>query len=65
MAFKSTTASNIIILKNLNIRQFRLKKENTCWQKLFTIWWGNLKTKVQIFDIKMQKVNINKAYDRY
>lgn len=51
MSGKSTIIGNINIFKDLNIGQQRLKKENSYWRKLFTIWWGNLKIEVQMFSV--------------
>lgn len=52
IVFKNTTTGNISVFKDLNIRQLGLKMEDTCWQKLLTIWWDNLKTEVQMLSIK-------------
>ncbi len=48
MASKSTMAGNISMFDDLNINQLGLKKKDPQFEKLLTIWWGDLKTEVQM-----------------
>lgn len=50
---------------DLNIYQCRLKKKDLWFGKLFIIWWGNLKTKVQILNMQKYGVGIDCSYDQY
>lgn len=63
MSSKSTTAGNINVFEDLNIDQLGLKKENLCWSELLTLWWGNLKTEVQMQGMKAHGIEMDRAYN--
>ena len=65
MASESTTAGNISVFEDLNINQLGLKKEDPQFGELLTIWWGDLKTEVQMLSMQGLGVGMDRAYDRY
>lgn len=46
IANKSITKSNISVFEDLFIGQLGLNKDNSCFEELFILWWGGLKTKI-------------------
>lgn len=52
MASESTTAGNISVFEDLNINQLGLKKEDPRFGELLTLWWGDLKTEVQMLSMQ-------------
>lgn len=65
MSNESTTAGNISVFEDLNIGQLGLDKDYLRFDELFTIWWGDLKTKVQMLGMKRLGVGSKQAYDQY
>lgn len=66
MASKSIITGNINIFEELHINQLgSLFKEDLRFRKLFTIWWGDLKTEVYILSIQKLGKGINQPYDHY
>ena len=65
MASKSTTTGNISVFEELNINQLGLAKDNLCFDELLYIWWGDLKTKVQMLSMQNHGLEMNRLYDRY
>ncbi|MCJ1471086.1 hypothetical protein MMC07_009734 [Pseudocyphellaria aurata] len=65
MFSESSTAGNILVFKDLNVIQMGIEKDDPRWDDWLTLWWGDLKTKIQMES--MQKVNVaaRKAYDCY
>ena len=51
MASKSTIAGNINVFKELNVNQLGLSKEDPQFGELLIIWWGDLKTEIQMLSI--------------
>ena len=49
---KSIMIDNISIFEDLNMNQLDLKKEDPRFGELFTIWWGDLKTEVQMLSMQ-------------
>lgn len=62
---KNTIVGNINVFKNLNIHQLRLSKEDPQFNDFFIIWWGNLKTEIQMLSIQAYRMGMDQAYDRY
>lgn len=65
MANESTTAGNISVFEDLNIYQLVLDKDDPHFGDLLTLWWGDLKTEVQMLGMKGIGVGSKQAYDRY
>lgn len=65
MTSESTTARNINVFEELNINQLSLAKDDFCFDKLFYIWWGNLKTEVQILSMQNYGLEIGYPYNQY
>lgn len=65
MANKSTTAGNISVFEDLVIYQLRMEKEDPRFSDLLTIWWGDLKTEVQMLGMKAPGTGMDCPYDRY
>lgn len=65
MASESTTTRNINIFKDLNINQLGLQKEESRFGELLIIWWGDLKTEVQMLSMQTYGIGMDRPYDRY
>lgn len=52
MSNESTTAGNISVFEDLNIGQLGLDKNDPRFDELLTLWWGDLKTEVQMLGMK-------------
>lgn len=52
MANESTTAGNISVFEDLVIGQLGLDKDDPRFGELLTLWWGDLKTEVQMLGMK-------------
>ena len=65
MASESTTAGNIGVFEYLNINQHGLEKDALKWEELPIIWWGDLKTEVQMLSMQNYGIGMNRVYDRY
>ncbi|MCJ1462378.1 hypothetical protein MMC07_000978 [Pseudocyphellaria aurata] len=65
MFSESSTAGNIAVFEDLNVNQMGIKKTERRWKDWLTIWWGDLKTEIQM--ISMQNINLTarQPYDRY
>lgn len=64
MASKSTTAGNMTVFEDLS-RQLGLSKEDPQFNNLLTIWWGDLKTEVQMLSMQSYGVDMDRVYDCY
>ena len=65
MANESTTAGNISVFEDLVIGQLGLDKDDPRFGELLTLWWGDLKTEVQMLGMKGLGVGNKRVYDRY
>lgn len=65
MANESTTAGNISVFEDLVIGQLGLDKDDPRFGELLTLWWGDLKTEVQMLGMKGLGVGNKRAYDCY
>lgn len=65
IASKSIISENISIFEDLNICQLELSKKYSQFNNLLTIWWGDLKTKVQMLSIQAYRVGIDPMYNCY
>ena len=65
MANESTTTRNISVFEELNIHQLGLAKDDSSFDKLLYIWWGDLKTEVQMLSMQNYGSRIDHLYDRY
>lgn len=63
MASESTIARNISIFEKLNINQLGLAKDDFCFDELLYIWWGNLKTEVQMLSMQNHRLGIDCPYN--
>lgn len=62
---KSSTASNIGVFEDLNVRQMGVEKDDPRWADWLTIWWKDLKTQVQMLAMQTVGIGMNRHYDRY
>lgn len=65
MASESTTAGNISVFNDLNINQLGLIKDDPRFNKFLYIWWGDLKTEVQMLSIQNYRIGMDRLYNRY
>lgn len=65
MASENTIAGNINVFEELNINQLGLSKEDPRFGELLTIWWGDLKTEVQMLSMQRLGKGMDRPYDRY
>lgn len=65
MANESTTAGNISVFEDLVINQLGLEKEDPRFSDLLTIWWGDLKTEVQMLGMKALGAGMDHRYESY
>lgn len=65
IASESITARNISIFKELNINQLGLVKDDSCFDEIFYILWGDLKTEVQIISMQNYRLKMDCPYDCY
>ncbi|MCJ1346491.1 hypothetical protein MMC31_004708, partial [Peltigera leucophlebia] len=65
MHSESTTVGNMAVFEDLTIHQMGLKKEDPCWGERLTLWWGDLKTEVQILSMQAHGVRMNRPYKIY
>ena len=65
MSNESTIAGNISVFEDLTIQQLGLDKDDSHFNELLTLWWGDLKTEVLILRMKRLGVRSKRAYDRY
>ncbi len=42
-----------------------INKSDTRWNELLTIWWGDLKTGVQMLGMQSNRYGMNLAYNQY
>lgn len=65
MASESTTADNISVFEDLNINQLGCDKGELRFEEYLTLWWGDLKTEVQMLGMQSLGAGCVQAYDRY
>ncbi len=65
MASESTTARNISVFEELNINQLGLAKDDPRFDELLYIWWGDLKTEVQMVSMQNYRLRMDRPYDGY
>lgn len=65
IANESTTTGNISVFEDLVIGQLGLDKDDPRFGELLTLWWGDLKTEVQMLDMKRLDVGNKRAYNCY
>lgn len=53
------------VFEDLVIRQIGLTKEDPRWAELLTLWWGDLKTEVQMISMQAHGVGMKRPFDRY
>lgn len=42
-----------------------IKKENLCWEDHLTIWWGDMKSKIQMLSIQGYGVGMDCFFEYY
>lgn len=65
MFSESSTAGSLSVFEDLNIVQIGLDKSDARWDDWLTLWWGDLKTEVQMLSMQAHGIRSNRAYDRY
>lgn len=65
MASKSTTAGNITVFKDLMEQMGLADHEDTRFEDQLIIWWGDLKTEVQMLSIQGHGIGAARAFDLY
>lgn len=60
---KSSTAGNISVFQDLNVDQMGIKKIDPRWNDWLTIWWGDLKTEIQMLSLQINGTDAHEAYD--
>lgn len=65
MHSESTTAGNIAVFEDLAIRQMGLTKDDSRWGDLLTLWWGDLKTEVQMLGIQSNGIGSKRPFESY
>lgn len=65
MASENITAGNISVFEELNINQLGLAKDDLCFHELLYIWWGDLKTEVQMLSMQNHVLGMDHPYDQY
>ena len=62
---ESSLSGNIGVFEDLNVIQMGIDKTDARWNDWLTIWWGDLKTEVQMLGMQSHGVGMDRAYDRY
>ena len=65
MASKSTIAGNISVFEDLNINQIGWDKDDPRFNEHLILWWGDLKTEVQMLSMQALGASCIRAYDCY
>ena len=65
MFSKSSTAGNIAVFEDLNVNQMGIEKIDAQWNDWLTIWWGDLKTEIQMLGLQVNGTGAHQAYNRY
>lgn len=66
MFSESSTVGNMSVFEDLNVNQMGIDKIDPRWDDWLTIWWGDLKTKVQMLSMQSHGMGIiDRSYDRY
>ena len=65
MASESITAGNISVFEDLNINQIGWDKDDPRFNEHLTLWWGDLKTEVQMLSMQALGASCIRAYDCY
>lgn len=62
---ESSTAGNMGVYEDLIIHQMGFDKNDKSFDEDLTIWWGDLKTEVQMLSMQAHGVGMDRPYDRY
>lgn len=62
---ESSTAGNMSVFEDLNVIQMGVDKTDPWWAEWLTIWWGDLKTEVQMLSMQSHGIGMNRPYDQY
>ena len=65
MFSESSLAGNQSVFEDLNVIQMGIDKSDARWDEFLTIWWGDLKTEVQMLSMQANGCGMDRAYDRY
>ena len=65
MYSESITAGKIAVFKDLAIRQISLSKNDLRWGDLLTLWWGDLKTEVQMLGMQTNGIGDKQPFESY
>ncbi|MCJ1471183.1 hypothetical protein MMC07_009831, partial [Pseudocyphellaria aurata] len=62
---ESSTTGNISVFEDLNVHQIGIEKTDPQWEDWLTIWWGNLKTEIQMKSMQNIGRDARLPYDCY
>lgn len=62
---ESSTAGNMSVFEDLNVIQMGVNKTDPRWAEWLIIWWGDLKTEVQMLSMQSHGMGMNRPYDEY
>ncbi|MCJ1461627.1 hypothetical protein MMC07_000224 [Pseudocyphellaria aurata] len=65
MFSESSTARNIAVFDDLNVIQMGIEKSDPRWNDWHTIWWGDLKTEIQMRSMQNVGSKARRPYERY
>ena len=65
MFSESSIAGNMVVYKDLVINQMGFDKSDEGFAEDLTLWWGDLKTDVQMISMQGQGIGMDWPYDRY
>ena len=58
MFSESSTVGNMFVFKDLNVNQIGIDKTDPRWDDWLMIWWGDLKTEVQMLSMQSHGIGI-------
>lgn len=66
MFSESFVVGHMSVFEDLNVKQMGIEKTDPCWGDWLTIWWGDLKTVVQILSMQNHGMGlVDRPYNRY
>lgn len=66
MFSESFVVGNMSVFEDLNVKQMGIKKTDCRWGNWLTIWWGNLKTEVQMLSMQNHGIGlVDHLYNQY
>lgn len=65
MHSKSISAGKIAVFEDLAIWQIGLSKDDSCWGDFLTLWWGDLKTEIQMLGMQINGISSKRLFESY